>query len=181
MNPFRKGFVVVAIAVAASDLGPSAAEETIHACEDAKGNVVYQGDPCLGTAREAGVAARRKGVPMPEAPTGRPLPGVAPQRSADAHGATPDGVVRRFVAAVNAGDRKLAISCLTISALARLAPDADSLPMNVLRRTVSRFTGYVNEGDQGPYWSIRALRAGTRPKWILLAKSVSGDWKIAAF
>ena len=53
--------------------------------------------------------------------------------------------------------------------------------MDDLRKTVSSFTGYVNEGDVGPFWSIRALRTGTRPKWIFLEQTPRGDWKISAF
>ena len=52
--------------------------------------------------------------------------------------------------------------------------------MEELRQTVSSFTGYVTEGDLGPFWSIRALRAGVRPKWIFFERTGSGAWKIGA-
>jgi hypothetical protein len=52
--------------------------------------------------------------------------------------------------------------------------------MDNLRKTVDAFTGYVPEGDLGPYWSIRAQRGGSRPKWIFFERTGSGDWKIAA-
>jgi hypothetical protein len=89
--------------------------------------------------------------------------------------------LRTFVGAVTAGDRSAALSCLTSSALIELGPDAESLPMDELRKTVSSFTGYVDEGDVGPFWSIRALRAGMRPKWIFLEETARGDWKISSF
>ena len=83
--------------------------------------------------------------------------------------------------AVKSGDRALVLSCLTNSALADLGPDVDELPLGDLQATVGSFTGYVVEGDLGPFWSVRALRAGARPKWIFLERTGSGDWKIGAF
>lgn len=53
--------------------------------------------------------------------------------------------------------------------------------MDSLLETVTSFTGYISEGDLGPYWSIRALRPGTRPKWIFFERTISGEWKIVAF
>ena len=40
---------------------------------------------------------------------------------------------------------------------------------------------FVYQGDLGPFWSIRALRAGMRPKWIFFERTGSGEWKIGAF
>jgi hypothetical protein len=105
------------------------------------------------------------------APTGRSL---------DGRMATPEKTLQTFVEAVKAGDRPLVLSCLTSGALADLGPDPPELPMEKLRQTVDSFTGYVPEGDLGPYWSIRAQRGGLRPKWIFFERTGSGDWKIAA-
>jgi hypothetical protein len=82
--------------------------------------------------------------------------------------------------AVKSGDRDLVLSCLTSQALADLGPDADDLPLGKLQTTIGSFTSYVVEGDVGPYWSIRALRAGARPKWIFLERTGYGEWKVGA-
>lgn len=101
-------------------------------------------------------------------------------RSNDGRLATPEKTLQTFVEAVKAGDRTLVLSCLTSSALADLGPDPPELPMEKLRETVDSFTGYVAEGDLGPFWSIRAQRGAERPKWIFFERTGSGDWKIAA-
>jgi hypothetical protein len=88
--------------------------------------------------------------------------------------------LKTFVAAIQAGDRPLIISCLTDSALADWGPGEEELPLDKLRETVGSFTGYVSEGNLGPYWSIRALRAGMRPKWIFFERTGDGEWKIGA-
>jgi hypothetical protein len=94
---------------------------------------------------------------------------------------SPQRSLQTFVGAVKTGDRALVLSCLTSSALAELGPDAEELPLGQLQATVGAFTGYVVEGDVGPYWSVRALRAGARPKWIFLERTGYGEWKIGAF
>lgn len=122
-------------------------------------------------------------VVTPEAGAFRPSRGPAERARggpADAQWATPEKTLQTFVGAVKAGDRALVLSCLTSGALADLGPDADGLPLEKLRETVGSFTGYVAEGDLGPYWSIRALRAGTRPKWIFFERTWDGAWKIGA-
>jgi hypothetical protein len=101
-----------------------------------------------------------------------------PGRSIDPRWATPESTLRTFIGAVNAGDRALAVSCLTSFALSDLGPEPDDLPLDDLRETVGSFTGYVAEGDLGPFWSIRALREGARPKWIFFERTGAGEWKI---
>jgi len=96
----------------------------------------------------------------------------------DARWATPEKTLRTFVGAVKAGDGTLVLSCLTSEALATLGPDLVELPLEQLKETVNSFTGFVAEGDVGPFWSIRALRAGMRPKWIFFERTGSGEWKI---
>ena len=102
-------------------------------------------------------------------------------RDIDARWTSPQKTLQTFVGAVKTGDRALVLSCLTNSALADLGPDVDELPLRELQVTVGSFTSYVVEGDLGPFWSVRALRAGARPKWIFLERTGSGDWKIGAF
>jgi hypothetical protein len=116
-------------------------------------------------------------MPPPRMPAAEPAPPTGP---ADPKFAKPEIVLRMFVDAVKAGDRALVLSCLTSHALADLGPEASALPMEALRKTVDSFTGFVSEGDVGPYWSVRALRAGTRPKWIFFERTGSGEWKIGA-
>ena len=201
MKRFLGAFLLLVASVAAAGVAAPVEDGKIHACTDAGGNVVYLGEPCPEAAPGAPkpVVAPKPVAPKPPtksksrtrppAPSPSftiPKPPVAvpkhPQpQPIDAHGNTPEVVIRSFVSAVTAGNRAAALSCLTSSALIELGPDAAGLPMDELLKTVSSFTGYVNEGDVGPFWSIRALRTGTRPKWIFLEQTPGGDWKISAF
>lgn len=113
-------------------------------------------------------AAVLPSLTLPPPPAGR----------VDPRWATPETTLRTFIEAVNAGDRALVLSCLTSSALSDLGPSPEALPLEGLRDTVSSFTGYVTEGDLGPFWSIRALRQGERPKWIFFERTGLGEWKI---
>jgi len=197
-------FVLFASCVLVFGIRPSRAEGQINECKDAKGNTVYQDGPCVETvpaATKPNAATKPKAAPKPKAASrpaavskpksATPLATAGPatpradastpvNRSIDVRWATPEKAVRTFVAAIQAGDRALALSCLTATALSELGPDAGSLPLEELRETVRPFTGYVSEGEVGPYWSIRALRAGMRPKWIFLERAASGEWKIGA-
>jgi hypothetical protein len=132
--------------------------------------------------------------PAEEKPSRASLPWAAvlpaapplPQRSlsspeVDARWTSPQRSLQTFVGAVKSGDRDLVLSCLSSQALADLGPDADDLPLGRLQATVGAFTSYVVEGDVGPYWSVRALRAGARPKWIFLERTGYGEWKVGAF
>ena len=116
--------------------------------------------------------------------TGRPeLPSLTlpvSNRSVDARWQTPNTTLKTFVSAIEAGDRSAIVACLTASALADWGPEPGALPLDELRKTVDSFTEYVAEGDLGPYWSIRALRTGMRPKWIFFERTGDGEWKIGA-
>lgn len=136
------------------------------------------------TEPKAAPKAPAKPVKFVVPKTGRPmlpsleLPGS--RRSVDARWLTPDDTLKTFVLAIEAGNRDAIVSCLTASALADWGPAPEALPLERLRETVGSFTGYVAEGDLGPYWSIRALRAGKRPKWIFFERNGDGEWKIGA-
>ena len=116
---------------------------------------------------------------VPETPKAHPKAPLPPP--IDVNGVTPERALQTFVAAVKAGDRAAVFSSLTSLALDELGPDAEALPMDELRKTVESFTGYASEGDVGPFWAIRALRAGKRPKWVFLEKTSQGEWKIGGF
>jgi hypothetical protein len=92
---------------------------------------------------------------------------------------SPEQTWRTFLAAIEIGDRTGAVACLTPQALEKLGPDAESLPLEELRKMVSGFTRIENEGDLGPYWSIHGVGASQRPKWILFEETDAGEWKIA--
>lgn len=197
------------IVVAALSAPSMAAEETpkIYACTIPGGDTVYQDEPCLApepvppapapkskpkAAAKPKPASKAKPKPEPAAnsikfvvpKTGRPeLPSLTlpiSNRSVDARWQTPDTTLKAFVSAIEAGDRSAIVSCLTASALADWGPEPGALPLDELRKTVDSFTGYVAEGDLGPYWSIRALRTGMRPKWIFFERTGDGEWKIGA-
>jgi hypothetical protein len=136
------------------------------------------------TAKSA-VEAKPSRASLPWAavlPAAPPLPQRALQSpEVDARWTSPQRSLQTFVSAVKSGDRALVLSCLTSQALADLGPDAEELPLGKLQATVGSFTDYVVEGDVGPYWSVRALRNGARPKWIFLERTGYGEWKIGAF
>ena len=165
-----------------------AEEGKIYECTDAKGQVVYQDEPCLEAAPslakpplapKANPKAKPAALPR-AAPPPRPRPPepTPPSGPVDARWSTPEKTLKTFVGAVKDGNRDLVLSCLTSSALVELGPDVDALPLEKLRETVGSFTGYVAEGDLGPFWSIRALRKGMRPKWIFFERTSTGEWKI---
>jgi len=167
-------------------------EGKIYECTDAKGQVVYQDEPCLeavpvapkhqAAPKPPSAVKPRRSAPSAAASPARPSPQEPPlsRGPVDARWATPDKTLKTFVGAVTAGDRALVLACLTSSALADLGPNVEAIPLEKLRETVSSFTGYVAEGDLGPFWSIRAKRAGLRPKWIFFEQTGTGEWKIAA-
>jgi hypothetical protein len=191
--------IVMGLAGCLLALGVSAAEapSALHACKDSKGDIVYQDDPCdAPVVRKVAVPVPRPArvtAPPPTrafawAPPSVPAPVPASKSVTQYFGApplagrwaSPDRTLQTFVGAVRSGDRALAVQCLTSSAVAELGTGVESAPWETLRRTVDAFTGFVVEGDLGPYWSIRALRGKTRPKWIFFEKSADGTWKISA-
>jgi len=185
------GLVLLSAApLLALGLHAPAEEGKIYECTDAKGQVVYQDEPCLEPAPVAPkhqaapkpppAPKPRRTAPPPAVPRTKPHPHEPPpfRGPVDARWATPEKTLKTFVGAVKDGDRALVLSCLTSSALADLGPDLEALPLEKLRETVRSFTGYVAEGDLGPFWSIRAQRAGLRPKWIFFERTGTGEWKI---
>jgi hypothetical protein len=92
---------------------------------------------------------------------------------------TPERTWKTLLAATRNNDRAAAAACFTPAALAGLAADPDSLPLEGLQRMLAGFTRIESEGRLGPFWSIYGLRAGQRPKWILFEQTKSGEWKIA--
>lgn len=137
------------------------------------------------TTTKTTAAPKPSFIPKPQVVAPPPAPRrfePAPtSRSVDGRWATPEKTLQTFVAAVAAGDRDLVWSCLTADALADFGPDPADIPLDRLQETVGSFTGFVGEGDLGPFWSIRAQRGAQRPKWIFFLRTGSGDWKIGAF
>jgi hypothetical protein len=185
-------FALTCCVVSALSLASIAAdpEQKIHACKNAKGDVVYQDGPCVEPAtalpKPKTAPAQKPAVVKPKAAQkSQPVialpPAVVPSgRAVDSRWATPEKTLQTFMGALKAGDKALALSCLTASALADRGWDAASFPLETLRETVGSFTALVSEGDLGPFWSIRALRAGMRPKWIFFERTAGSEWKIAA-
>jgi hypothetical protein len=201
---------MLALVLAAAGASARASNEppaAIHGCPDARGNVVYQDDPCderaaappKPVARVAAKAAPRtvagstpkpgaKSAPRPVSHAAPPPPLAGPIRrvidpsafTSDPKWGSPERTLKTFVAAMKDGDRALARSCLTSSALAEFGPRVETASPESLRSTVAGYTGFVLEGEVGPYWSIRALRANTRPKWIFFERIPDGTWKISA-
>jgi len=93
--------------------------------------------------------------------------------------ATPESTWRTFLAAVEGGDRAGAAACFTARALAILGPEAESFPLESVRKTVGTFERIENGGDAGPFWSAYGVREGERRQWILFEETATGVWKIA--
>jgi len=100
--------------------------------------------------------------------------------TADPHWGSPERTLKTYIAAMKAGDRKLARACLVAGALDEMGPRIDAMPPDALGATVEGYGRYVLEGDLGPYWSIRALHPGARPSYIFFERASDGTWKIAA-
>ena len=187
-------WVLLAVAGALGAAG-SPADDGIHACRDAAGNVVYQDDPCVEPrpAPPAPVKPAARTTPAPQKVSravvpARPVPPAPKERwvpSAPLRSPVPaDGSIVRtweaFVAAVNSGDRASALACLTSTAAKDLVSTGGAFPSRSVRDAVSGQARVVDEGEVGPYWSLRLVRADVRPKWVLFERTESGAWKIAA-
>lgn len=170
--------------------GAAPAHAEIHACTDAQGQVVYQEDPCDSPAMPSKAAMKpAPAKPKTKAPAAaKPIwvtthaerPAAVPKAfTSDPRWGSPERTLHTFVAAMRSGDRATAKSCLTSGALTEFGPRVDALPAESLRATVEAFTGFVPEGDLGPFWSIRALRGRDRPKWIFFERTGDGTWKIS--
>ena len=184
-------WVLLAVAGTLGAAG-SPADDEIRPCKDATGNVVYQIDPCVTPRPVATPAAKpapkksaespkasRAAVPAPSGPPVRWVPS-APLRSP----ALSDGSIVRtwqaFVAAVTAGDRSAALACLTPSAARTLSTGSGAFPPPAIRDAVRGPIRVVDEGEVGPFWSLRLVRADLRPKWVLFERTEAGGWKISA-
>jgi len=192
MQPRARASVAASIVLLVVTAARAEAEKKeIHACTDPQGEVVYQDEPCLDTPRKPApkpapvtsglpVRAPKPAVVRRSAPTARPaLPAPAP-RAVKVRDAAAEQVWRTFLAALNGGDRTAARSCLTSSALREWGPKIDTLPADTLKEAAGAWARYEFEGDLGPYYAVRTLRAGARPSWIFLERTTKGDWKIAA-
>lgn len=87
---------------------------------------------------------------------------------------------KAFVEAMHGGDGPGALRCLTSRALKEMGPRIESSAPEALKEMLGPFDKVVVEGDVGPYWSIRVLRAGARPRWVFFERTARGEWKIAA-
>jgi hypothetical protein len=134
-------------------------------------------------SKPAAKSVRRSGVKSaPPPPLAGPIRKVIDPSTftSDPRWGSPQRTLETFVAAMKNGDRVLARSCLTSSALTDFGPRVDSLAPEALRSTVDRYTSFVLEGEVGPFWSIRALRGKDRPKWFFFERIPDGTWKISA-
>lgn len=187
--------LAAALAVSAAVAGEPRYEP--FTCIDADGNVSYQDDPCAKPKPKKAPAsppaapapppqpkAAKADKPRPTIPPPAPpskLRAAKPPRaiinatlfSADPQWGSPEKTLRTFLGAVRQGDRTLARECLTEDALAHLGTRMETF-------SVDGYTGFVLEGEVGPFWSIRALRSNTRPKWIFFERFNDGTWKISS-
>jgi len=209
MNPFLRVALSSVVVVAARLATAAPPPPEIHACLDGSGNLVYQDDECdvpkpapkapaVPPALATRTAPRSKASPRiaTEPKSVRSVPAVkrtpAPPTkgikavidpttfTSDPRWGSPERTLKTFIAAMKDGDRALARSCLTSDALETFGPRVDSLSPETLRATVNGYTGFVLEGELGPFWSIRAIRGKDRPKWIFFERVPGGLWKISA-
>lgn len=177
------------VPVAAFGAAPAPGEEAIHACPDGRGGIVYQGDPCpdrppvrRAAPRSAPARSRTPALAPPprHAPAAAPARPLVPYRG-DPRWATPASTWRTFVTAMRGGDREAAIACLTPATRAGVAARLRGMGPEAMRAAVADGGTIREEGDLGPYWSIRILRPRARPKWVLFERTPAGAFKIAAF
>lgn len=199
MSPLRRRAVSAAtqaLALVLTTGAAPAADEAIHACTDASGRVIYQGDPCPDPAPAPAVerskrpASPRSPVPVPvtsrrlvppprRAPLAAPAP-AAERFSPDPLHGSPERTWRTFLGAMRGGDRDAALACLTPGGRSSYESRIGDLRKDRLHEAVDDYARYVLEGRAGPFWSIRVLRPSARPKWILFEEQGDGTWKIAA-
>jgi hypothetical protein len=191
--------LVLVLGVATSLLAQEKDEHKIYTCTDASGETVYLDEPCdarpvrpkpkaVAPAPPAAKPATSKSpaAPLPKArvvsrslPPApvpyKPIPIPPPLKNVPW-----EPTWKAFTEAMSAGDRDAALRCLTSNALSDLGPKIQSATPEALREMVAPFDRVIVEGDVGPYWSIRVLRAGARPKWVFFERTPRGEWKIAA-
>ena len=166
----------------------------LFTCTAADGTVSLQQEPCEvpkpppKKRTEAAPKSNTKGTaPAPALPKAKGVTYVLRES------ATPNPTVapplknvpweptwKAFVEAMNQGDGESALRCLTSRALREMGPRIQSSAPEALKEMLGPFDRVVVEGDVGPYWSIRVLRSGARPKWVFFERTARGEWKIAA-
>jgi len=185
----------LATLVAAED-EPKNDEPKIYNCTDATGALLFQDEPCEVTkARPAPKAVPAPAVAPKARPASRAIASVPASHPPTMYRFAPgsekppvpkltnvpwEPTWRAFVDALSQGDRPAALRCLTSQALTDLGPRIQAADAEALKGMVAPFDRVVVEGDVGPYWSIRVLRAGARPKWVFFERTPRGEWKIAA-
>jgi hypothetical protein len=117
--------------------------------------------------------------PLPE-----PIPAPPrPRRSfgpVDPRFASPERTWETFVSAMRNGDRETALNCLGETTREEFGASVETLSAEALRALAAEYERVEFEGEVGPFWSVRVLRANTRPTWIFLQRTEEGAWKIAA-
>lgn len=168
---------------------PAEEPPAIHACTDADGNVVYQSDPCDETIPKPIVAPAPAKASARKAPASVPVaaprwveeePSDKPVGRADPRLESPRQTWRTFLGALRSGDRALAVSCLSSSALAESGPTIEALPVAELRERADALPEIDIGGVAGPFRVATARGRSGRPRWIFFEKARNGDWKIAA-
>lgn len=117
-------------------------------------------------------------LPPPQAPAAPP-----PRRShlpVDPRFASPERTWETFVNAMRSGDREAALTCLDATTREQFGAMVESSSVEALRALAAEYQRVEFEGEVGPFWSVRVLRANARPTWIFLHKTEDGAWKIAA-
>ena len=160
--------------------------EKIFTCTAADGSVSFQQGPCdvPKPAKKAPAKPEPKPTPKTKAKTatyvlretGAPSPAIPPPLK----NVPWEPTWKAFTDAMSQGDGQAAVRCLTARALRELGPRIQSSSPEALKEIVGPVDRVVVEGDVGPYWSIRLLRAGARPKWVFFERTARGEWKIAA-
>lgn len=160
--------------------------EKIFTCTAADGSVSFQQEPCdvPKPAKKAPAKPEPKPTPKTKAKTatyvlretGAPSPAIPPPLK----NVPWEPTWKAFTDAMSQGDGQAAVRCLTARALRELGPRIQSSSPEALKEIVGPVDRVVVEGDVGPYWSIRLLRAGARPKWVFFERTARGEWKIAA-
>jgi hypothetical protein len=189
ISPMLLVFGVAAVAAAEDE------EHKIYTCPDATGELIYQDDPCVvpKPAKQRPAASAPAPAPPPKArAASRPVSAPPAARASAPYRFKPtitppplknvpwEPTWRAFVDAMSQGDRAGAVRCLTSRALTEVGPRIQAADPDALRAMFGAFDRVVVEGDVGPYWSIRVLRAGARPKWVFFERTPRGEWKIAA-
>ncbi len=165
--------------------------EKIFTCTAEDGSVSFQQEPCEVPKPAKKVQAKPEPKAAPKkvqaGPKAKPVTYVLRESVAPSPTIPPplknvpwEPTWKAFTDAMSQGDGQAALRCLTARALRELGPRIQSSTPEALKEIVGPVDRVVVEGDVGPYWSIRLLRAGARPKWVFFERTARGEWKIAA-